>query len=236
MVQAIYNESWIKMREQYAHLTFQDHATFNTLQLEMFAPQKGRLLEIGSGTGEFLHMAKHAGWDVTGLEPSSLSCRYAMQHYQLELIPTILTDELANRLEPFEAIAIWHVLEHVPKPVAFLNQVADLLKDDGVLFFSVPNLKSFMNTSYGAHSPIFTEVDHLYHYSEKSIPLLLEHTPFSIEALFTRQLANQLEQIYRKKFGASSLKLEAKMALMSNLQGQGKGHEICCVARKRNNK
>lgn len=233
LVDEVYNAGWIQMREQFAHLTFQDHALFNTLLLEIFKPQKGKLLEIGSGTGEFLYTAKNAGWEATGIEPSVLSCEYAKQHYLLELLPTIWNEDLARSIESVDAIAFWHVLEHIAQPIEFLNQLADVLKDDGYLFFSIPNLRSFTNATYHIHSPLFTEVDHLYHYSMRSLSLLLEQTPFQAEAVFTRQLPNQLEQLLNYRTPESPLALAPKMALVTKLQGQGQGHEICCVARKK---
>jgi len=31
---------------------------------------KGKLLDIGAGTGEFLNVARENGWEITGLEPN----------------------------------------------------------------------------------------------------------------------------------------------------------------------
>ncbi|MDD2400600.1 MAG: hypothetical protein PHI90_08095 [Clostridia bacterium] len=77
------------MRDKYVQNTFLQHSTFNTMLLNIFAPQKGELLEIGAGTGEFLYMAQSAGWNVTGIEPSTPSCSYALEKYKINLINSV---------------------------------------------------------------------------------------------------------------------------------------------------
>ncbi|MEK3732701.1 class I SAM-dependent methyltransferase [Paenibacillus sp. FSL M8-0334] len=233
IIEEVYDDRWVAMRDKYAHLTFQDHALFNTLQLEMFRPGKGRLLEIGSGTGEFLFTAQSAGWDVTGVEASASSCKYAKQKYDLELHNALWSPELAEEWEPFDAVVFWHVLEHMARPVEFLCGVAGKLQDNGLLLFSVPNLQSFTNAIYGKQSPLLTEKDHLYHYSARSLMKLLAQTPFQPVSLFTRQVPNHLEQLLGSSTAETAYSMADKMAILTQLQGKAMGHEICCIARKR---
>ncbi len=50
-------------------------------------PQKGTLLDIGAGTGNFLLTAKKSNWDITGVEPNPLARKNAKQN----ILPSSLT-------------------------------------------------------------------------------------------------------------------------------------------------
>ncbi|GAB6988677.1 class I SAM-dependent methyltransferase [Paenibacillus pini] len=232
LVSEIYNDEWIHMREKYTQSTFLDHALFNTLLLDMFTPRKGTLLEIGSGTAEFLYTAQSAGWKVTGIEPSVVSCQYAYKKYGLSLIQGIWHRDLKQELEPFDAIALWHVLEHMPHPVDLLIELREILKPDGFLFISIPNKNSFTNETLGARSPLYTEYDHLYHYSDQSLRLLLELAGYTVKSLFSRQLPNGLEQLIQANPNYDMHTFEETMSLLTKLQAQQRGHELCCVVQK----
>src|SRR5688572_971484 len=71
----------------------------------------GNILDVGSGTGAFLNEMKRKGWNATGLEPNADARTIAKSSYGLDL-------DDANHLyqlpaDHFEAITLWHVLEHV---------------------------------------------------------------------------------------------------------------------------
>jgi len=53
-------------------------------------PEKGKLIEVGSGLGYWLNFFKQDGWNVLGLEPNVGMCRYAESEFGIEIIPTIL--------------------------------------------------------------------------------------------------------------------------------------------------
>lgn len=125
LIADIYNTEWIAMREKYAQATYSDHALFNLMLLEMFSPEKGALLEFGSGTGEFLHAAENGGWRAVGIEPSQLSRAYAKYKYGVDLVKdewkrTQDDDSAENPdLPRYDAVVFWHVLEHISDPFSF---------------------------------------------------------------------------------------------------------------------
>ena len=109
-------------------------------QLESIAakrPQRGRLLEVGAGRGEFLTLARSDGWEVHGIEPSNAAVSYAKQQYDLELDEGTL--EEYDREERFDVVYLSHVFEHVLDASATLSKVGDLLAADGLLVIEVPN-------------------------------------------------------------------------------------------------
>lgn len=237
LITDMYNTEWIAMRDKYARSTYTDHALFNLMLLEMFSPDKGELLEVGSGTGEFLHAACNGGWHAFGIEPSQIARAYAKYKYDVDLIKEEWTDNSAedpleqSDLRKYDAVVFWHVLEHIPNPVAFLNDIRSLLKHNGKMIFSIPNSNSFTNELYGPQSPLFTEPDHLYHYTDRNVSELLHQTGFEITSIFTRQLASESDGLINAHpgYGPDTPFVE-RMALLARLQTGRRGHEIICVS------
>ncbi|MGB2728974.1 MAG: class I SAM-dependent methyltransferase [Halobacteriota archaeon] len=99
------------------------------------------LLDIGSGTGEFLRYMMNAGWSVIGIEPSEESVQVASS--ELTIYTTSLEEFIATHPDyknKFDAITLLNVLEHVPNPVEFLKHTKKLLKPrTGVICIRVPN-------------------------------------------------------------------------------------------------
>lgn len=104
--------------------------------------EPGALIEIGSGTGAFASAALDAGFAVTAIEMDEGCCRYLSER---EGIEAICSDDPLSELAPLpaaRAIAMWHVLEHLPNPAEVLERVADKLEPGGALAIGVPNPRS----------------------------------------------------------------------------------------------
>ena len=80
---------------------------------------KGEILDIGCGTGAFLHTMKTAGWGITGVEPDEIARKKAQELYNIN---PQQPDKLFQ-LKPatYHAITMWHVLEHVHELHAYIN-------------------------------------------------------------------------------------------------------------------
>ncbi len=141
--------------------------------IEFWTGEKGTVLDIGSGTGDFLNEAKKYGWKAVGMEPSDKAKAVARQKSvcMVETYP-----ELEDHF--FDVITMWHVLEHVPDLEFQLKQLKRLLKPDGVIFIAVPNFKSFDATHYGKYWAAFDVPRHLWHFSKTAMEKL-----FAVENL-----------------------------------------------------
>jgi SAM-dependent methyltransferase len=97
----------------------------------------GRLLDVGTGIGQFLALASRT-FDVDGTEVSSKAIEIAKSKYNLNIRPgTIDRIDFAGKL--FDIVTAFHVLEHVESPRALLTHCRELLVDDGVIVVAVPN-------------------------------------------------------------------------------------------------
>jgi SAM-dependent methyltransferase len=99
----------------------------------------GHLIEIGAGTGAFACAAADAGFQVTAIEMSERCCRYLEQQEGVRAICTDHPEEALATAQPAQAIALWHVLEHLPRPGDLLEACAARLEPGGLLALAVPN-------------------------------------------------------------------------------------------------
>jgi len=140
--------------------------------------QDKKLLDIGAGTGYFLHTMKQNGWQVTGVEPDDQARAFSQKQFELDVYPL---DNL-YQLEPqsFSMISMWHVLEHVHRLDDTLAQIRHLLKEDGTLIIAVPNSDCLDAQKYKEFWAGWDVPRHLYHFTPKSMERLMENHQFTI--------------------------------------------------------
>ncbi|MGH2665269.1 class I SAM-dependent methyltransferase [Flavobacterium sp.] len=135
--------------------------------INSFHPEKGTLLDIGAGTGDFLATAKGNGWQTTGLEPSEKARNTAISKgvsFQNSI------ENIEN--QSFDVITMWHVLEHVPDIEQQIKELKRLLKPNGTIIIAVPNFKSYDANYYGEFWAAYDVPRHLWHFSKISIQKL----------------------------------------------------------------
>jgi glycosyltransferase involved in cell wall biosynthesis/2-polyprenyl-3-methyl-5-hydroxy-6-metoxy-1,4-benzoquinol methylase len=134
-----YYEPWLSSQAQARQRIWKERLH----KLTRLKGSKGRLLDVGSGCGFFMHEARQAGWEVYGTEVSDYAIVYAKQAFGLEIVK----GELATANFPdafFDAITLWHVLEHTSDPLKNLRASVRLLKPGGVLIVAVPNARAWV--------------------------------------------------------------------------------------------
>lgn len=129
--------------------------------------QKGTVLDIGAGTGDFLVEAKKQGWQITGIEPN-------LKAKQIAISKNV---DFADSLEilqnhSFDVITMWHVLEHIPDLDFQLRELKRLLKPNGTIIIAVPNFKSFDAKYYKEFWAAYDVPRHLWHFSKITIQKL----------------------------------------------------------------
>ena len=140
--------------------------------------KKGNLLDLGSGVGSFVNEMKQNGWQSTGLEPDGDARKTATQLYNLELKD--IKEFYQLKPDSFDAITLWHVLEHVHDLYAYIQQLKALLNKKGKLFIAVPNYTSREAKIYKEYWAAYDVPRHLYHFSPSSMKLLMEKNGLEI--------------------------------------------------------
>jgi 2-polyprenyl-3-methyl-5-hydroxy-6-metoxy-1,4-benzoquinol methylase len=196
------SRSWFEKIYQFIKKT----AIQQKLKLVLAAQKnKGILLDIGCGTGDFLAAAKSSGWQVKGYEPNEKARNIALQK-GVEL--TYSTEDLKDN--SVDVITMWHVLEHVPDVKAQITELKRLVKPGGTVIIAVPNYKSFDAQHYQNHWAAYDVPRHLWHFSKKSIQSL-----FAAQGL---ELV-QVKPMWFDSFYVSLLSEKYKTGKMNMIQG-----------------
>lgn len=125
----------------------------------------GRLLELGSGEGDFLHEARAAGYDAAGIElREAAGSAPDVAHGRAE-------DLLPGR-GPFDVVALWDVLEHARDPVRLLEAVAAELRRDSVLALATPSRDSWSARGLGRRWMEY-KPEHLFYFDRSTLESLL---------------------------------------------------------------
>ncbi|MFD2942256.1 class I SAM-dependent methyltransferase [Flavobacterium notoginsengisoli] len=158
-------------------------------------PQKGKLLDIGAGTGDFLLTAKNNGWETIGVEPSERAKNSAKQK-GISFVEEI--SSLENN--SLDVITMWHVLEHVPNLEHQIHELKRLLKPTGTLIIAVPNYKSFDANHYEAFWAAYDVPIHFWHFSKKSIQLLFEKVEMKLEKILPMKFDSFYVSLLSEKY------------------------------------
>lgn len=137
--------------------------------------QHGTLLDVGSGTGKFLHHARSRFKDVTGIEVSEESVRFAREKLHLRIVP-----DIGDTDGPFDVVTAWHSLEHIPGE-ALLRLVAGLRERshaDTRLLICVPNPESAAARLFGDRWAFRDTEAHLHEFSRRSLDALFARYDF----------------------------------------------------------
>jgi len=149
------------------------------------ASQKGRLLDVGCATGDFLQQAQNSGWEIRGTEFSPYAAAYARDNLKADIFCGHLVDAHYDD-SFFDVVTFWHVLEHVTDPTGYLQEAHRILKPAGLLVVAVPNVNDYpMQIAYrivkGRPLKLFSKDDreiHLFHFSADTLRTYLQKTGF----------------------------------------------------------
>lgn len=107
-------------------------------EIERLAPQRGRLLDVGCSRGYLLEAARDRGWEVAGVELNRNAVEVARSR-GLEVHCGELPDAPFGP-ESFDVVTGFDVIEHVQSPRRFLDAARRLLRGEGLLVVTTPNV------------------------------------------------------------------------------------------------
>ncbi len=133
------------------------------LILKLTGIKTGKLLDIGSGSGHFLHEMKNAGWDITGIEINEKVRTISEKKFNL----TVISPANMHSVETgsFDCITLWHVLEHFHDPFSYAREIYRLLKPGGICIAAMPNSDSFDAHYYLSSWAAYDVPRHLWHFN-----------------------------------------------------------------------
>jgi 2-polyprenyl-3-methyl-5-hydroxy-6-metoxy-1,4-benzoquinol methylase len=113
------------------------------------AVRGGRLLEVGCGSGQALRVLGRLGWDAEGVDFDRAAVERARARGLRVRLGSLR--EQGYAAESFDAVVMSHLIEHVPDPLALLEECRRLLKPGGQLVVVTPNARSWGHTLFREH-------------------------------------------------------------------------------------
>ncbi|MDX1949770.1 MAG: class I SAM-dependent methyltransferase [Rickettsiales bacterium] len=214
-------------------IRYSKNALHRLERLKQFTNEKSKLLDIGSGSGEFLYAAQIAGFDVTGIEPHEGYSKYTKDTFGVNVINSMFQDANVEN-ESYDIITLHHVLEHLQKPLTALASISKWLKFDGILVIDVPDIE------HTSHSPTNRfHYAHIYNFNYETLKALLTKAGFEVishpsnqagtilaakkvrEADFNMQISMpenyaKLWQLFSEGFKAKNYKKKNRLVRMYN--------------------
>ena len=159
--------------------------------------KRGRLLDIGTGTGYFADTMARRGWKVEAVEKSPQAREFAKAHFNLDVKPESALKEFAP--DSFDVITLWHVMEHLEHLnetwemlrelltekgmlIEVWERLRELLTEKGVLIVAVPNCSSYDAKRYGEYWAAYDVPRHLWHFTPGTIQQLASRHGFIMAA------------------------------------------------------
>lgn len=171
-----------------------------------------RLLDVGSGLGTFLRLAREQGFEVAGIEPNREAAATVRQKQGVPVHNCMLEDLEAS--SGYDVVTMWDLLEHLPDPGGAVVKVGEILSERGLLVMETPARDSFIHwlvkgvyrVSAGRiRSPLFKVcgVHHLQYFSENSLQdFLVDH---GFEVLEVHRDQTEVEALYRQYRGGGAV-------------------------------
>lgn len=159
--------------------------------------KSGKLLDIGAGTGYFAHAMTKKGWEVDAVEKNKDARIYGRNKFGID----IKSEKSLAGFHPgkYDAITLWHVMEHIENLNETWDRLFELLKKKGVLIVAVPNRASYDAERYGADWAAYDVPRHLWHFTPATMRqwgkkhgfIMAGHLPMPFDAFYISMLSEK---------------------------------------------
>ncbi len=168
----------------------------------LFGKSSGTLLDIGAGTGYFANVMQQKEWEVTAIEKNPQARAFAKEHFNLDVYEETVLEDFCDK--SFDAITLWHVMEHLEHLNETWERLHHLLSDDGILVVAVPNCSSYDAGKYKQYWAAYDVPRHLWHFTPDTIQqfgakhnfILTAQYPMPFDAFYISMLSEK----YKKSF------------------------------------
>lgn len=140
-----------------------------------------RVLDVGCGRGVMLRAMLDLGHEAHGVEISPEAAAGADPRAQIRIAPDLTDAEYETN--SFDAVVLWHVLEHLPQPERTLEELRRIIRPGGRLVLAVPNFASLQSRRTRANWFHLDLPRHLYHFTPQTLTRMLNRYEFDCRAV-----------------------------------------------------
>lgn len=133
-----------------------------------------RVLEIGCGAGFFVEALLELGITAEGVDPGPQAKRAAARGLPIH---TIWLEEHVPEA-PYDGIAMFEVIEHLPEPLHALHWCHRHIRPGGTLALSTPSASGLPARLLGRRFPMLCPPNHLEVFTRAGVAALLQRTHF----------------------------------------------------------
>lgn len=159
-------------------------------------PAGKRLLDVGTGRGYLLEVARESGFDCQGLDISAYAAGKAEVNFPGRIFRGRL-EEAGYDDESFDVVTMTDLLEHVSDPRSLMAEVRRILKPGGLLFVITPNTDSLTRKLLGRRWFQY-KYEHVIYWNRRSLHRLLGM--FSLEPLLARNNLKRFSLAYYRHY------------------------------------
>jgi 2-polyprenyl-3-methyl-5-hydroxy-6-metoxy-1,4-benzoquinol methylase len=207
------------------------------------ASEKGKLLDVGCGSGLFMEEMRKVGWIVNGVEPDPNAVAIAREQFSLDVRQGLLA-EADYEPNTFDCVHLAHVIEHVYDPTALLKDCLRVLKPGGLLVVTTPNIGSYGHSVFGRHWRGLEAPRHLVIFSPESMRRCMQKA--GLKSIHVRTSSRMCRGIWYGSLSSRNADLGRQTTLLqylhSNISGviedgvllfdKSRGEEVVATSRK----
>lgn len=205
--QAEQKEVLARYGKEYLEYELKNEATYRDLELmalrsvDFFTKNADgqRLLDIGSASGCLLEHLRTLGYHTEGLEICKETALYAQSVRGLT-VSTLTLEETHYNDASFDIVHASHLIEHLNDPDSFIKECYRILKPNGKLYVTTPNIESLQAFLFKSEWRSAIN-DHLFLFGKSSLRALLNKNNFTVKKCRTwGGLAKELKPVWAKGF------------------------------------
>ncbi len=177
-------------------------------------PEGSEVLDIGCSAGGFGEaLQRERGAIVDGVDITSADVKQAQKRLRKAWVMDIEADTLPDKR--YDVVVFADVLEHMKNPVGVLQRVKSLLKPDGIVIFSIPNMAhisvrlQLLEGSFNYSETGLLDYTHLHFYDETEVRRIFNDASYDIQK-FDCTTFDYPEKLLKEKLSHLGLRPSAK--------------------------
>ena len=109
---------------------------------EKFVSAPAKVVDLAAGQGAFSLVLQRLGHDVTAVDFSRENWKATNIPLELRDLDSEFAASIIAEHGKFDAVAAIEIVEHLENPFRFIRQCAELLKPNGLMFLTTPNVEA----------------------------------------------------------------------------------------------